>query len=524
MGNPSLILEVKQIMDRRDFLKRSSVALSGAAVGSRTFAAAMGGKSVTGNLKRPNILFLMTDQLTASVLHLYGGTGVPTPNLDALAARGVTFDNMISTCPVCTPFRSMWLTGRHPQTTGHIVNAVTTRHDEIGWGDVFSRAGFDTAYIGKWHLHSGNFPKTCDNFYIPEGRDRLGFRWWRGYNMHVDFFNGTYNLGNTKKLVQWEGFETDALTKMTFDYLDSGRDPDKPFCLMVCPHQPHSGTGIKPGRMAPDKYYERLPSELPRPDVLDEKAFKTMEEDFRNYYALILAVDDMLGEIVAGLKKRGLMESTILVFTSDHGTQLGTHPITNCGPFWCKKMPWETNVRVPMVISWAKAFRGGKRCDTLTSPVDLLPTFCGLCGIKVPPAVEGIDLSRAWRGEADAVEQNAVYMMNFTYRFSYCQDGWEWRGVRTKTHTYARFLDGKTYLFDNQRDPWQQNNLTSNDDNCELVAKYERMLQALMKKRNDKLCPGSFFKDWFDQKRRVVRNACGPLDDPQSEPNWSSLD
>ena len=82
-------------------------------------------------MDRPNVLFQMTDQLTASVLNLYGGKGVPMSNIDALAARGVTFDNMVSTCPVCTPFRSMWLTGRYPQTTGH---------------------------IGKWHLHKGSFP------------------------------------------------------------------------------------------------------------------------------------------------------------------------------------------------------------------------------------------------------------------------------------------------------------------------------------------------------------------------------
>ena len=512
--------------DRRDFLRivaasTATVGLSGCSA-SRPFGATehpKRGDSITP----PNVLFLMTDQLTASVLRFYGGKGVPTPNLEALAARGMTFDNMVSTCPVCTPFRSMWLTGRHPQTTGHVVNSMTTRYDEIGWGDVFSHAGYDTGYIGKWHLHRGSFPRFNGDFYIPEGRARLGFNWWRGYNLHADFLDGKINLGSGGKIVPWEGYETDALTKLTFEFLDHGRDPDKPFCLMVNPHQPHSGRIKGSDRMAPDKYYDRLPAKLPRPEALDAAAFKAFEKEYRDYYAMILAVDDMLGDMVAGLEKRGLLDSTIVVFTTDHGTQLGIYPIRNCSPFWAKKMHWETNVRTPMVIHWPEAFSGGRRCDTLTAPVDLLPTFCGLCNIKVPPTVEGIDLSRAWRGEEGAVEQHAVYMMNFTYRFDHCQDGWEWRGVRTKTHTYARYLDGKTYLFDNRRDPWQQNNLIDSEEHRQPAAEYEDMLQALMKKRNDKLWSGSHYRDWFDKKRRVVRNALGPLGDPESEPNWSLL-
>jgi arylsulfatase A-like enzyme len=324
--------------------------------------------------------------------------------------------------------------------------------------------------------------------------------------------------------VQWEGYETDALSALCFEYLDIGRDPDRPFCLMVNPHQPHPGAIKGSDRMAPEKYYDRLPAELPRPDALDESAFKALTKEFRDYYALIMAVDDMLGDIVAGLEERGLLESTILVFTTDHGTQLGTHPIENCSPFWAKKMPWETNVRIPMVIHWPEAFGGGRRCDTLSAPVDLLPTFCGLCDIKIPPTVEGLDLSRAWRGETNATEQDAVYMMNFTYRFNWCKDGWEWRGVRTKTHTYARFGNGETYLFDNGSDPWQQNNLADAEEHRELVAEYEDTLQAFMKKRNDRLTPGSHYENWFDEERRVVRNAYGPLPDPESEPDWSLLD
>jgi len=455
----------------------------------------------------------MTDQLSASVLPLYGGTGVPTPHLDALAKRGVTFDNMVSTCPVCTPFRSMWMTGRHPQSTGHVVNNVRTRHDETSWADVFNDAGYDTGYVGKWHLYA-DAPTDENSPSVPPGRDRLGFRWWRGYNIHAQFCDGPYDLGDSGETANWHGYETDALTGLAFEYLDTGRDENKPFCLMVNPHQPHLGSGHKPGFMAPDQYYDALPDDLPLPACLDKEARQKFEKAYRNYYAMILAVDDMIGELVKGLDDRGLLDSTILAVSSDHGTHLATHPAENCNPFWTKKMPWETNVHVPLVLHWPGNFDDGTRCDTLIAPVDLLPTFCGLCDIPIPATVEGMDLSRAWCAHEDATEQDALYMMNFTYRFLNCEDGWEWRGVRTKTHTYARFLSGEIFLHDNRIDPWQQRNLAENESSRELLARSEQTLQTLMKARNDSLCPGSSFRSWLDDERRIVRNAAGPLPTP----------
>ena len=105
-------------------------------------------------------------------------------------------------------------------------------------------------------------------------------------------------------------------------------------------------------------------------------------------------------------------------------------------------------------------------------------------------------------------------MMNFTYRFLNCEDGWEWRGVRTKTHTYARFLSGETFLHDNRVDPWQQRNLAKDESSRELVAHCEQTLQTLMKARSDRLCPGSSFRNWLDADRRIVCNASGPLPAP----------
>ena len=186
---------------------------------------------------KPNVLVLLADQLRASSLPVYGETQIQTPHIDRLAQEGVRFTNAISSCPVCTPFRSMLVTGRHPQTTDHLINFVRTRHDEIGLGDAFSLSGYRTAWIGKWHLHTGSFPQTdLVKDYVPEGRDRLGFQHWRGYNFHTNYFNGSVNLDDWHA-EQWEGYETQSLNRYAFEFLDSVGD--QPFCMFLSPHQPH---------------------------------------------------------------------------------------------------------------------------------------------------------------------------------------------------------------------------------------------------------------------------------------------
>jgi arylsulfatase A-like enzyme len=466
-------------------------------------------------MSQPNVIFLLVDQLASQVLSTYGAQVMDTPHIDALAAEGVSFDNMISTCPVCTPYRSMWLTGRHPQTTGHIVNFMNTRHDEIGWGDVFGHAGYDTGYVGKWHLHRGSFPQIDGADYVPEGRDRLGFKWWRGYNFHTDYFGGTVNGDGEWMVERWdkEEYETDALNRYAFQYLDSVRDSNKPFCLMVSPHQPH----VTGGRFAPKEYYDRLPPDLGLPPNWDGQDEEREMEAYRHYLAMVLTIDDMLGELRAGLQERRLMDNTAFVFTTDHGTHLGTHG----EGFWGKKAPWEENVKVPFIIHWPGVFEGGTRQDTLTAPVDLLPTFCSLCDIPIPRTVEGRDLSGAWQGRAQAFEQDGVLMMNFLKLYDRVLDGWEWRGVRTKTHSYAKFLDGTELLFDLTKDPCQKDNLV--DRETELLASMRAQLIELMALRGDQLQPASAYKGWFDEQRRVIANAYGPLSHPEGTPDWSLL-
>ncbi|MBT5715104.1 sulfatase [Candidatus Poribacteria bacterium] len=461
---------------------------------------------------RPNVVVLFADQLRACDTPPYVTPQAPMPNMARLAEQGVTFTNMISTCPVCTPYRSMLLTGRHPQTTGHLMNFVRTRHDEIGIGDAFGRAGYRTGWVGKWHLHTGSFPQINGADFVPEGRDRLGFAYWRGYNFHMDYFGGTVNRDDWRA-EKWDGYETDALNRYAREFVGEGGD--EPFCLFISPHQPH----VTPFESAPQEYYDRLLGELEFPANVPDEMRQRSIEAYRDYLAMTLAVDDMLGELMRYLEESGLAEKTLLIFTSDHGTQMGAQG----RPAWDKKLPYEESLRVPMMARLPGTLEGDTTRDALTAPVDLFPTLCGLCDVPVPRTVEGIDLSDAWLGREGAAEQDAVFTMNFTKAYDYLVEGEEWRGVRTKRHVYTRWLNGLTELFDLDADPLQMRNLAADPASRELREALDRRLDAFMSERSDALAPCTDSANWFDEQRRIVRNAHGPLGDPEQPPDWSLL-
>ncbi|MGC9347397.1 MAG: sulfatase family protein [Anaerolineae bacterium] len=462
--------------------------------------------------QKTNILFILADQLRAAALPLYGETQIETPNLDRLASDGMTLTNMIATCPVCTPYRAMLLTGRHPQTTGHIHNSIRTRHTEISIADAFADQGYRTGWIGKWHLHTGVWPAQNVPDWVPEGRDRLGFQFWRAYNMHMVYFNGFVNTSDWN-YERWEGYETEGLLRYAFEFLDDVGDD--PFCLFLSPHQPH----FTPFQFAPEHYYARLPNALKLPKNVPEDIYPEAAEMYRHYLAMTMALDDMVGALVDYLERTGRAEDTLVVFTSDHGSQVGAQGL---GP-WLKKQPYRESLDVPFIARLPGVLEGGAKRDALTSPVDLFPSLCSLCGIPVPRSVEGYDLSPAWRGNPGAFEQDAVLTMNFSSRYDWIGGGAEWRGVRTQRHNYARWLSGEEALFDLEADPLEMTNLAGKPEYADLHDVMTEQLVELQKLRGDQLLPCEDYRPWYDAQRRVVRNAFGPLSDPEGSPDWSLL-
>ena len=461
----------------------------------------------------PNVVVLFPDQLRALSLPIFGETQIETPAIDRLAREGMVFENAISNCAVCTPARAMLVTGRYPQTTGHLINTTRTRHSEISIGDTFSHWGYRTAWIGKWHLHTGLWP-ALDRMpqhpdWVPEGRDRLGFQYWRAYNQHMVYFDGFVHKDDWN-YERWDGYETEGLLKYGFEFMDAAGD--EPFLLFLSPHQPH----FTPFEFAPERFYESLPQDLGLPANVPAALKDSSLAMYRHYLAMILAVDEMLGRLLDYLDNTGRSDNTIVLFASDHGTQGGSQGVNP----WSKKHPYEASIRIPGILKYPGHVAPGGRNDAIVNMVDWFPTLCGLAGLPVPRSIEGANLTSAILADAPAPNDSA-FLMNFSKWFDWFQDGAEWRGVRTATHTYARWLDGKTELYDLTEDPLQTENLANKG--LAVEADLVEQLAAHQARRADELLPCTAWRHWLDEQRRVVRNAHGPLSHPESEPDWSLL-
>ncbi|MBJ40274.1 MAG: hypothetical protein CMD83_17750 [Gammaproteobacteria bacterium] len=471
--------------------------------------------------KKPNVVVLFPDQLRAQSLPLYGTDAlredqIETPNIERLAARGVRLDNAFSNCPVCTPARAMLVTGRYPQSTGHLINSTRTRHSEISIADAFAHAGYRTGWVGKWHLHTGHWP-ALDRMpmqpdWVPKGRDRLGFDYWRAYNQHMVYFDGFVQKGDWN-YERWDGYETDGLLHYAFEFMDEAKDD--PFLLFVSPHQPH----FTPGKFAPDRFYAQLPETLTLPANVPEPLQALSTEMYRHYLAMILAIDEMLGRLLDYLEANHLLDDTIVLFASDHGTQGGSQGVNP----WSKKNPYDASVHIPAIISYPRSISAGSRSGALTSMVDFFPTVCGLAGVPIPRSVEGTDHSGAFTGDPANVGPDSVFLMNFSKYFDWFQDGAEWRGVRTRTHMYCVRLDGTEELYDLTADPLQMTNIAAS---CEapLLAELKQKLSAHQRQRRDELVACSEWACWLDAQRRVIRNASGELSHPETAPDWSLLE
>jgi len=474
---------------------------------------------------KPNVVVLFPDQLRAQSLRLYGNsayreTQIETPNIDRLAASGVTLSNAISNCPVCTPARAMLVTGRYPQSTGHLINSTRTRNSEISIADTFSHQGYKTAWIGKWHLHTGHWPAQdrmpMQPDWVPKGRDRLGFEYWRAYNQHMVYFDGFVHKGDWD-YERWKGYETDGLLNYAFEFM--GQVKEDPFLLFLSPHPPH----YTPEKFAPDKFYELLPDQLSLPSNVPDALLESAKEMYRHYLAMILAIDEMLGNLMDYLTVNNLIDNTILVLTSDHGTQGGSQGVNP----WSKKNPYDASVHVPAIISYPAKIKADSRNDTMTAMVDFFPTLCGLAQVPIPKSVEGTDLSTGLlgetaKGESVPVPPESVFLMNFSKYFDWFHDGAEWRGVRTRTHMYCIRLDGREELYDMETDPLQMQNIVDSCDRS-LLASLKDVLQSHQAARHDELVACSEWECWLDEQRRVVRNAKGELSHPESQPDWSLL-
>ncbi|MGI5817580.1 MAG: sulfatase [Armatimonadota bacterium] len=383
----------------------------------------------------PNLLFVFADQMRAQDCGFMGSAQVRTPSMNRMADEGVVFENAVSSCPVCTPYRASLLTGRYPLACRTAMNDVRLPVDELSIAEVLGDAGYATGYIGKWHLdgpYRGGF--------TPPGPRRQGFQYWAANECTHRYLN-TFYYRDDPEPIFIDGYSSDGFTEIAIDYI---RDhADEPFCLFISWAPPHN-----PYHEMPERYdiYDPAGVDL-RPNT-EEFA----REDIAGYYGHITALDRNLGRLLLELEEQGIAEDTIVVFTSDHGDMLGAHGMER------KQKPWDESIMVPWVMQWPGGLPAGMRTDTLINAPDIMPTLLSLMGVEIPDTVQGYDLSGAARGTG-GIEPTSAYIANPMPFPGDRHDMGAWRGVRTKTHTYVEDERGPWLLYDNEADPFQQRNL-----------------------------------------------------------------
>jgi len=479
--------------------------------------------------KNPNVIVLFDDQLRADVCGAYGGgMNITTPNIDRLASQGMTFNNATSTCPLCTPFRGMMQTGRYPTHSGIVLNFIDAYPHQPTVAKIFAAAGYDTGFIGKWHLSAGRLTMAGKSVATQEGRQkarrgqqaynkinpeteftppgpqRLGYQHWQAFNFHTAFSNYWYYEDEPKKIFS-EQYETDTQINQAIAFMEQRKEGANPFFMMIAPHPPHPPFSHK---HSPKGYVEKVREDLRwTPNVPDKHRRGKTEKDARFYYAMAKNVDDNVGRLMKYLDESGLAEDTILVFTSDHGEMLGSHDRRN------KMVPYAEAVNIPTIIRWPGKIAAGSRTDTLHTPMDHFPTLCGLAGLSIPDSVDGVDMSPLLLGKGK-VDRDEIMMGNYVSNWDFFDTGtnWpEWRGVRSERYTYAKWLTGKEELYDNLEDPYQMNNLAESNKDLPMLKKMRSRLKDFLAEAHDEFLPGTGYRDWYDDRRRLIKTGLGPV-------------
>ncbi len=247
---------------------------------------------------------------------------------------------------------------------------------------------------------------------------------------------------------------------------------------------------------------ERVPKDLWwRPNVKGRR--DAPNTDPRCYYAMLANVDDNVGRLLKFIDESGLAANTILVFTTDHGEMLASQGRYN------KMVPYAEAVDIPLIIRWPGHTRAGSKSDALYTPMDHLPTLASLCGLQTPGIVNGMDLSPRVLGR-QGPERDAALMMNFVSHWDFPETNteWpEWRGLRTRQHTYVKWLSGAEELYDNLADPYQMRNLFDGRRPPEVMTRLRARLSDLLRETRDDFPPGSSYAAWFTPERDTIRTA-----------------
>ena len=351
--------------------------------------------SISLAAERPNIVVIMVDDLGYGDLSSYGANDLKTPHVDALLSRGMKLTEFYANCPVCSPTRASFLTGRYPELVG--VPGVIRTHahnnwgnltdDSISIGEVLSHHGYHTALVGKWHL----------GLKAPDRPNDRGFKHFAGYlgDMMDDYYNHRRHGINYMRLnedeIEPNGHATDLFTKWACEYISSRKESVDPFFLFLAYNAPH--TPIQP----PKEWLQRVISRAPE---MDPKRAKLV--------ALIEHLDDGIGQVTDCLKEHGMQDNTLLVFTSDNGGQINVganNGHTKDG----KQSMYEGGLKVPTCAVWPGHIAAGSSSARRMITMDLFPTISEVADIKLNHRIDGVSQLDTLLGNSQKEDARSLF-------------------------------------------------------------------------------------------------------------------
>ncbi len=443
-------------------------------------AAATAPLAACSRSRQPNVVFVLSDDLRWDCMSVAGHPFVKTPHIDRLANEGIRFSNAFCTSSLCSPSRASFLSGLYAH--GHqVINNFTEFPSNIpSYPQRLHDAGYQTAYIGKWHMGEGNDEK------------RPGFDFWASHKGQGQYYDTTFNVDGHRDVIK--GYYSHVVTNLATDWLKKTR---RPFSLTLGHKAPH-------GLWVPEPKYEhafdnvearRPPTAEPGPGTPDwvSKRIKTWHgidgplygaNDFgkfiRTYHETILSVDDSVGEVHETLRGMGELDNTIFLFAGDNGFLLGEHASID------KRTMWEESIRIPLLVRYPEAIRDPRVVDRMVLNLDVTPTVLDFCGAAALPNIHGTSFRPLAQGRDTPWRTSWMYEYNFEKEFPYTPNV---RGVRTDEWSYMHYPNGeglpdteKAELYNVKMDPLQKNNLI---DVPEAQAKLSELRAELLKIQRD---------------------------------------
>lgn len=447
--------------------------------------------------RRPNIVFILVDDLRWDELGISGHPFVKTPNIDRIGREGAVFRNAFMTTPLCSPSRASFLTGHYPHTHGITDNVDRSQasHKLITFPLLLQQSGYATAFVGKWHM--GN-----------DDSRRPGFDRWVSFKGQGSYIDPEINEDG--KDVKPSGYITDLLTGYAVEFIK--RKHDKPYLVYlahkaihpeVMQHDDGSVNLADAEQFIPAERHRNLftGQKIPRrPSAMRAPVGKpalqrqiadlpplgadtaTRDEAVLGRLRSLMAIEEGVGEIMKALKETNQLDNTVIVLTSDNGYFYGEHGLSVE-----RRLAYEESIRMPLLIRYPAAVKAGTVRDEFALNIDLAPTLLQLAGVSVPPNMEGHSLVTLLNGPR--TEWRKTFLLEYySDRVFPRIRQMGYKAVRNERWKYIHYfeLEGMNELYDLKTDPYEMTNVINQPHAAKTLAKMKSEMQRLLNDRRPK--------------------------------------